>query len=220
MTMSLSSVTDADDLPGRRTAALDQPPPRRRAFRLAITSAALLLGGCAGRRPGGTTEGGDAVERRIADAMYAVISADRATYANQVVDRLQNQDKVLGASEHFKDEKKLPLPAQMLRMAADEVRKRQQELSFSLVSLWPINGQNGPRTDIERAGLHAVNDHPADPFGAEETLADRRYYTAVYPDRAVSNACVSCHNGHENSPRRDFKLGDVMGGIVIRVARR
>jgi len=33
----------------------------------------------------------------------------------------------------------------------------------------------------------------------------------------VAQACVGCHNAHANSPRRDFKLNDVMGGIVITV---
>ena len=29
--------------------------------------------------------------------------------------------------------------------------------------------------------------------------------------------CVSCHNDHKDSPRRDFKIGEVMGGVVIRI---
>jgi hypothetical protein len=28
---------------------------------------------------------------------------------------------------------------------------------------------------------------------------------------------VSCHNQHKDSPRKDFKLNDVMGGVVIRI---
>jgi hypothetical protein len=34
----------------------------------------------------------------------------------------------------------------------------------------------------------------------------------------VSEACGQCHNDSVDSPRADFKLGDVMGGVVIRVA--
>jgi hypothetical protein len=181
-----------------------------------LFAAMLLLGAC-GRRGGA---GGDAVERRIADAMYAVIAADRAVYAGEVVDRLQNRDAVFAASEHFRSEKKLPLPAQMLRMSAEQMRRGRQDLSYALVSLWPINRQNGPRTEVERAGLRAIATDPSQPHAAPETLADRRYLTVVYPDRAVSNACIACHNAHEESPRHDFKLGDVMGGIVIRVAVR
>jgi len=43
------------------------------------------------------------------------------------------------------------------------------------------------------------------------------HFTAIYPDVGVAPVCVSCHNGHKDSPRRDFKLGDVMGGVVIRI---
>ena len=44
------------------------------------------------------------------------------------------------------------------------------------------------------------------------------YFTAVYPDKAVAEACVSCHNHHKDTPKRDFKLDDVMGGVVVRIA--
>jgi len=28
---------------------------------------------------------------------------------------------------------------------------------------------------------------------------------------------VDCHNQHPASPRKDLKVGDVMGGVVVRV---
>ena len=49
------------------------------------------------------------------------------------------------------------------------------------------------------------------------SVGGKKYFTAVYADTAVAQACVSCHNGHKDSPRKDFKLGDVMGGVVIRI---
>jgi hypothetical protein len=193
----------------------------RAAVMLVLVLAAVggVAGGCAreGDAKGGA--GGVAVERRITDAMFAVLAADRAIYTREVVDRLQNRDKVFRASEHFKDEKLLPLPAQMLRMSAEEIRKQRRDLAVALLSQWPINKQNAAHTEVERAGLKAVVDRPAEPYTAEETLGKDRYFTAVYPDKAVSNACIDCHNKHEESPRHDFKQGDVMGGVVIRVAK-
>ncbi len=53
--------------------------------------------------------------------------------------------------------------------------------------------------------------------GHEEKLGNQKYFTAVYADTAVAQACVSCHNEHKDSPRKDFKLKDVMGGVVIRI---
>lgn len=172
--------------------------------------------GCQRNRSQPAREGSTA--QAVADAVYAVLSADRETYAEAVVHRLQDQEKVMKASEHWKEDKLLPLPAQMFRMSAERMQKRGTGLSYALLSSWPINKQNGPRTDAEREGLVALGTNPDQRFAREEVLAGKRYYTALYPDKAVSQACVTCHNAHAESPRTDFQLGDVMGAMVIRVA--
>ena len=177
---------------------------------------ALASAGCNSKATVGAN--GASVERRIADAMFAVLSSDRATYTREVVDRLQNTDKVITASEHFREEKLLPLPAQMLRMSAEEMRKKRHDYAVALLSPWPINRQNAAHTEVEKAAMEAITKNPDQPYTGEETLGKDRYFTAVYADRAVSEACVGCHNKHEESPRHDFKLNDVLGGIVIRVA--
>ena len=160
------------------------------------------------------------IEQAITDAVYQVLSADREAYAEDVVHRLQDVEKVIKAGEQWKEDKLLPLPAQMFRMGAARVQKRNIGLSYALLSLWPINKQNAPRTELEKTGLQALVDRPGQNVSGEELLGDKRFFVSVYPDKAVSAACVSCHNGHADSPRTDFKLGDVMGAIVIRVARR
>lgn len=155
--------------------------------------------------------------QKVADMLHAVMAADRAVYTKQVVNRLQNEEKVITADEHFKDKKALPLPAQMFRFGAETVNAGTKDFSYSLLSMWPINKQNAPRTDVEKAGLKAVADDKSKAYYAEETLGGKKYFTAVYSDPAVAPACVSCHNGHPESPRKDFKIGDTMGGVVIRI---
>ncbi len=61
-------------------------------------------------------------------------------------------------------------------------------------------------------------DNPDETFYGEEELGGQRYFTAVYPDHAVVEACVVCHNNHKDSPRTDLEVGEVMGGVVIRIA--
>jgi hypothetical protein len=78
--------------------------------------------------------------------------------------------------------------------------------------------QNGAKTQAEKAGLRYIADHPGKNYYTEEELGGSSYFTAVYPDKAVAEACVSCHNHHKDTPRRDFKLDDVMGGVVVRIA--
>jgi hypothetical protein len=158
--------------------------------------------------------------RQFADGLHKVMSADRAIYTKKVVQRLVEDEKVVKASENFHDEKTLPLPAQMFRMGAELVSEDPNAgFSYSLQSLWPINRSNAAnQTDIEKQGLQHVVDRKGENFYGEEALGGRKYFTAVYPDIAVAQACVSCHNSHRDSPRKDFKLGDVMGGVVIRIA--
>jgi len=109
------------------------------------------------------------------------------------------------------------LPAQMFRAGSEAVAEVTDEFTYSLQSLWPIGKQNGPKTPLEKEGLQYVADNPGENFYGEETLGDVTYYTGVYADVAVSEACTSCHNDHKDSPKTDFKIGEVMGGVVIRV---
>lgn len=156
--------------------------------------------------------------QQMADGLFTVMSSDRAVYTKEVVNRLQNDEKVILASEHWKDEKALPLPAQMFRMGAETVAAKNPGFSYALLSLWPINKQNEPKTDVEKTGLQFVaGSKGATNYYAEEVLGGRKFFTAVYADVAVSPACVKCHNNHDDSPKTDFALNDVMGGVVIRL---
>jgi hypothetical protein len=193
----------------------------REAFRVSppaaiVAAACLLLGlyGCARQEDTAAPRRGELSPARVAGYIHTVIQADRTTYAKQVVERLQDQEKVIKASEHFKEEKSLPLPAQMLRMGA-QLAAEQGGFRYSLISAWAINKANLPKTDFERQGLAAVAAHSERPFSGYQSVAGKRYFMALYADVAVSPACVRCHNGHPESPRHDFKEGDVIGGIVI-----
>jgi hypothetical protein len=195
---------------------------------LAVTAA-----GCGRSRE---TEPGDGEAvlpaRKVADMVHAVLAADRAVYTSHVINRLTVEQKVqiidpdtqkpqpLVGSEEWKSEHgRLPLPAQMFRMGAEQVLTQETGLSYVLLSPWPINKKNRPVTAIERQGLAQLTgggDRPA-AFYRTEQLARSRYFTAIYPDVAVAQACVDCHNQHPDSPRKDFKVGDVLGGVVVRL---
>lgn len=155
--------------------------------------------------------------KQLADMLHLVMESDRTVYTRVIVNRLTLQDKVITASEHFEDDKALALPAQMFRFGSEMVASKTQDFQYSLQSLWAVNKQNMPRTDLEKKGLAFISENPGERFYGEETLGGVKYFTAVYPDVAVAQACVSCHNDHADSPRRDFKMGDVMGGVVIRI---
>ncbi|EDN65962.1 adenylate/guanylate cyclase [Beggiatoa sp. PS] len=145
------------------------------------------------------------------------MEADRTVYTQKIINRLTQEEKVIKASEHWKEEKALLLPAQMFRAGSEEVQKKGGGFSYALLSQWPINKQNKAKTDLEKQGLQAIIDDPDKPFYGTETLGNKTYFTAFYQDKAVSQACVACHNNHQDSPRTDFELNEIMGGVVIRI---
>ncbi len=155
--------------------------------------------------------------RKMADSLHAVIAADRAAYARAIVQRLHTEERRLKAGENWREEHGLPVHAQMLRMAAQDIQRAGAEFSYTLRSLWPINPSHGPQTQVEQTGLEAVARNPASNVYTEETLGGRSYFTAIYADRAALPSCVECHNTHARSPRHDFKTNDVMGAIVVRI---
>jgi hypothetical protein len=155
--------------------------------------------------------------KRMADALHAVLESDRTVYTKNVVNRLVKEEKVIKASEHWTDDKALPLPAQMFRMGSEMVAKKTSDFAYSLISTWPINKQNGAKTKAEKDGLAFIEANVGQNYYTEEELGGKKYFTALYPDTAVAPACIDCHNGHKDSPRSDFKIGETMGGVVIRI---
>ncbi len=152
----------------------------------------------------------------VADYVHAVIEADRTFYTVHVVERLQKKGKMV-ASENWRAKDTLPLPAQFLTESSDLAMKTGTRVQYRLIGAWPINPQNGPATDFEKRGLENVQAHPERPYTETVTSGTEQVFRAIYADRAVSQACIGCHNAHARSPKRDFKLDDVMGGIAITI---
>jgi hypothetical protein len=141
--------------------------------------------------------------RKMADSLHAVIAANRQV------------DAELRASEAIGSTR--PVHAVVLRQANLSIQQHGAEFSYTLRSLHPVNSSAGPQTEVEQRGLEFVANRPKEPFMTEETLGGRSYFTAVYADRATLPSCVECHNNHPKSPKNDYRHGDVMGAIVVRI---
>lgn len=153
---------------------------------------------------------------KVAAYVYAVIKADRTVYTTEIVNRLQEKG-VIVASEHWEQENALMLPAQFLHHSSKLAAESGSGIRYRLISLWPIYRRNAPASDLERSALESLSKNPDWPVTGIVTSGRKQYFQAIYPDLAISPVCISCHNGHRLSPKRDFKLNDVMGGIAITI---
>ena len=192
-----------------------------------LTAILVSMAGCSSSSTSGGTAAGDAAggisPKAFADGVHAVMMADRTVYAKQVVTRLKAQSSPVKPDEYWEDEKTghaIPLPAQMFRMGAELVSEDPEAgFTYSLKSLWPLNPQHKPASDFEVKALTFLKDNPGENFYEEQELGGKKYFTAFYPDRAVAEACWSCHNNHSNKgdDYPEFVEGDVMGAVAVYV---
>jgi hypothetical protein len=170
-------------------------------------------------RPSSATTEGTAVSlpvEMVADYVHAVIEADREVYTKLVVERMQAKGVVV-ASENWEQKNTLPLPAQFLMESGHVMARKGIGIQYRLISLWPINKRNVASSELEKTGLGTVLTHPTKPYTGFVKEGGARYFQAIYPDLAVTQACIGCHNAHPDSPKRDFKINDVMGAMVISI---
>lgn len=181
----------------------------------AVFASSLLISACGDEKPAAV----GISPQKYTDSLFAVMNADRANYTKLIIKRLGPAGAdAIKPHEYWEDlDTGAPLPAQMFRFGAEAVAEVTTDFSYSLQSLWPINPQNAPKTPVEEQGLKFIAENPGKNFYGEEELGGVTYYTAVYPDVAVATPCIACHNAHKDSPRSDFEMGEVMGGVVIRV---
>ena len=152
----------------------------------------------------------------VADYIHGVVQADRTFYTSEIVERMQRRGLVF-ASEHWKEDGDLPLPAQFVLETGRLIAQQPIGIRFRLISSWPINRRNSPTTEFERTALTKILVNTDRPYTAVTTVGGARVFQALYADKAVSQVCADCHNVHIKSPKRDFKAGDVMGGILLTI---
>jgi hypothetical protein len=102
------------------------------------------------------------------------------------------------------------LPAQFLKAAGTEIKG----FELGLIGLTPIYKANLPKTQAEADALKKMM---ANPELKVLTFADGNQFKGLAADYAIVQACAECHNSHPSSPKKDFRQGDLMGAIVVRL---
>jgi hypothetical protein len=105
------------------------------------------------------------------------------------------------------------LPAQFVKAAGAEIKN----FDLGLIGLTPIYKSNLPKTKAEADALQKMM---ANSEIKVLTFMDGNQVKGVAADYAIVQACADCHNHHPGSPKKDFRQGDLMGAIVVRLNSR
>jgi class 3 adenylate cyclase len=190
---------------------IDSHPPRRRAFMAGALVVLLLL-----TLPVAVwldlTHLAEAALRRQATDLNSVISSVRGYYASNVVGRVlshpgqtqvvHNYESVPGA---------IPIPATLSLELGRVIGAQQDNISYRFVSDYPFkNRAPHPLDPFERDALAQLRADPERKIVDVSTSLFRDSVRLVAPV-IMAQACVTCHNSHPESPKTDWKVGDVRG---------
>src|ERR1700687_1193277 len=154
----------------------------------------------------------EAALRRQASDLNSVVSSVRGYYASNVVGRVlaspgstqvvHNYETIPGA---------IPIPATLSLELGRVIGEQQQNISYRFVSDFPFKTRTPHQLDdFEKASLQSLRENPDQKIvdAASSMFSDRVRLVAPV---IMGPACVSCHNAHPESPKHDWKVGDVRG---------
>src|SRR5216684_650559 len=158
--------------------------------------------------------------RRQASDLNSVITGIRGYYASHIVGRvlaspgstkvLPNYEEVPGA---------IPIPATLSLELGRVISEQQANISYRFVSDFPFKNRAAHALDeFETRALASLRDDPnRQPTEANwSLLTDRiRHISPII----MGTTCVACHNTHPDSPKTDWKVGDVRGIQEISIAQ-
>ncbi len=155
---------------------------------------------------------------KAAEIATLQIVEDRKQFTKNVIIKLK-KDGIVDVHpnrEYANIDGGIPLPATFVQEVSSRINENGL-YGYDLLSKWNINKEKGLRDDFEKEAFNYL-------YNKEEKVFLRfMEYNGVYslryatPDVASAAGCINCHNNHEDSPKHDFKLGDVMGVLVVTV---
>ena len=157
---------------------------------------------------------------RQASDVNSIISSVRSYYATNVVGRVlastgstqvvHNYETVPGA---------IPIPATLSLELGKVISEQQHNIAYRFVSDFPFKTRSPHALDdFETSALTRLRGHPNQEVTAVSSsmFGDRVRLAAPV---IMGAACVSCHNSHPESPKRDWKVGDVRGIQEITISQ-
>ena len=152
--------------------------------------------------------------------LSSMISSVRAYYATNVVDRVlasPGTTKVLHDYQSIPGA--IPIPATLSLELGRVISEQQHDIKYRFVSDFPFKNRAQHAMDkFETDSLRSLRSHP------DQVLSEAS--STLFTDRVrliqpiiMELACVNCHNSHPESPKRDWKVGDVRGIQEVSIAQ-
>ena len=153
-----------------------------------------------------------------ATAYAQVLQNARSLYSEEVVSKVI-QDDDMAASHIYADiVQTIPIPATFLIELGKEISAENRGMEVRLFSDYPFPNRKdgGPHDKFEQEALQNLKQAPQSTFFRIESSQGNRTFRFAQAD-VMQTSCVECHNAHPDSPRKDWRVGDVRGVLAITI---
>ncbi|MER9228563.1 adenylate/guanylate cyclase domain-containing protein [Mesorhizobium sp. M0664] len=150
--------------------------------------------------------------RRQASEISRIIDEMRGFYGSDVVGRVLQANGVVTATHNYRDVPgAIPIPATLSIELGKRISAHDGSVKYRFVSDLPFKGRAPHQLDaFERNAILALRANPKEPIiEVSGSLFDRQVRAAA--PVIMGQVCVTCHNSHPDSPKTDWKVGDVRG---------
>lgn len=154
---------------------------------------------------------------RDSAAQYAaLLELVNDLYSTEVVAKLGHHG-IEATADYASVEGGVPLPATLLTLLLARVGEGPSGMEGSHFSEYPFpQRQSIPTLDgFQQNALSELQRSPDEAFVCFERDEQGRSVVRHATARVMAPACVTCHNTHPDSPKRDWEVGDVRGVLEI-----
>jgi len=139
----------------------------------------------------------------------------RAYYTDKILTKIKANTDMRINYDHEKRADTIPLPATTVHDLG-ELFTKGTNTQIRIYSNYPFPNRKDRKLDkFEKDSLQYFLKHPNKPFSRQETLNGEEVVRYAIPDFLTTQACVNCHNSRPDTPKNDWKLGDIRGAIEI-----
>jgi class 3 adenylate cyclase len=149
-----------------------------------------------------------------------IIDEMRGFYASDVVGRVINTKQQVSATHNYRNvDGGIPIPATLSIELGKRIGAQNGAVSYSFVSDLPFKNRDAHDLDpFERNAIALLRANPKEKVvEVTGSIFDRKVRVAT--PVVLGKVCVACHNSHPDSPKTDWKEGDVRGIQEISVAQ-
>jgi class 3 adenylate cyclase len=151
---------------------------------------------------------------RIIDTMRNFYGSDvfgRVLQSPEPVRILQSTEPVMVTHNYRDIAGAIPIPATLSIEFGKRISAQDGSVKYRFVSDMPFKGRESHQLDgFEKEALARLKANPEQPVvEVSGSLFDKNIRTAA--PVVMGPGCVSCHNAHPDSPKTDWKVGDVRG---------